>query len=203
MLTFRYNIIGGSINTLDREEKIQNIIKYGKYVVLVVIIGIIALIIINSKQTYGKIEENLIAAAQKYVADNNINVNKSHTFEFNGYNVTITLSCVKSLNDTIANMGINTNGTLSTGINLAITDSRDTRQFSIYSAKILFEMTSKTSSVNSVLLSMVNSSDEKVFSFFNIVRATFLVIITTKFLVWGLEISPTFPKFFAIRKKAS
>ena len=77
MLTFRYNINGDSMDTLDREEKIQNIVKYGKYVVLVIIIGIIALIIINSKQTYGKIEENLIAAAQKYVADNNINVNNT------------------------------------------------------------------------------------------------------------------------------
>ena len=69
------------MDTLDREEKIQNIVKYGKYVVLVIIIGIIALIIINSKQTYGKIEENLIAAAQKYVADNNINVNNTTFIE--------------------------------------------------------------------------------------------------------------------------
>ena len=81
MLTFRYNINGDSMDTLDREEKIQNIVKYGKYVVLVIIIGIIALIIINSKQTYGKIEENLIAAAQKYVADNNINVNNTTFIE--------------------------------------------------------------------------------------------------------------------------
>ena len=69
------------MNTLDREEKIQNIIKYGKYVVLIVIIGIIALIIINSKQTYEKIEENLIVAAQKYVVDNNIHVNNTTFIE--------------------------------------------------------------------------------------------------------------------------
>lgn len=81
--------------------------------------------------------DNAYAIDTINLKDNNINVNKSHTFEFNGYNVTITLSCVKSLNDPVANMGINTNGTLSTGINLAITDSRDTNQFSIYSAKLL------------------------------------------------------------------
>ena len=69
--------------------------------------------------------------------DSVINVNKSHTLNFNGYNVTITLSCVKSLNDTVANMGINTNGTLTTGTNLAITDSRNTSQFPIYSAKLI------------------------------------------------------------------
>ena len=62
------------MNTLEREEKIQNIIKYGKYVVLIVIIGIIALIIINSKQSYSKIEKALIESAQKYVSDNNIQV---------------------------------------------------------------------------------------------------------------------------------
>ena len=69
------------MNTLEREERIQNIIKYGKYVVLIVIIGIIALIIINSKQSYSKIEKTLIEAAQKYVADNKIQVNDTTYIE--------------------------------------------------------------------------------------------------------------------------
>ena len=69
------------MNTLEREEKIQNIIKYGKYIILILIIGIIALIIINSKQSYSKIEKALIEAAQKYVADNNIQVNDTTFIE--------------------------------------------------------------------------------------------------------------------------
>lgn len=66
-----------------------------------------------------------------------INVNKSHTFSFNGYNVTITLSCVKEQNDNVARMIINTNGTLTTGTNLTVRDHRDTSQFSVYSAKLI------------------------------------------------------------------
>lgn len=69
--------------------------------------------------------------------DSAINVNKTHVFGFNGYNATITLSCVKTLNSTIANMSINTIGTLPTGTNLTINDNRDTSQFSIYSAKLI------------------------------------------------------------------
>ena len=67
-----------------------------------------------------------------------INVNKSHTINFNGYNATITLSCVKELNSNVARMAINTNGTLTTGTNLALSgDDRDTSQFPIYSAKLI------------------------------------------------------------------
>ena len=67
-----------------------------------------------------------------------INVNKSHTINFNGYNATITLSCVKELNSNVARMAINTNGSLTTGTNLALSgDDRDTSQFPIYSAKLI------------------------------------------------------------------
>ena len=69
------------MNTLEREEKIQSIIKYGKYVVLAIIISIIILIIVNSKQSYSKIEKALIESAQKYVSDNNINVNNTTFIE--------------------------------------------------------------------------------------------------------------------------
>lgn len=80
---------------------------------------------------------NVYAIDEINLKDTVINVNKNHTFNFNGYNVTITLGCIKELNDSVARMAINTNGTLSTGTNLAITDNRDTNQFSIYSAKLI------------------------------------------------------------------
>lgn len=64
-----------------------------------------------------------------------INVNKTHTFSFNGYNATITLSCVKEKNN--ARLIINTNGTLTTGTNLTVRSLRDSSQFSVYSAKLI------------------------------------------------------------------
>lgn len=66
-----------------------------------------------------------------------INVNKSHTFNFNGYNATITLSCVKEQNENDARLIINTSGTLTTGTNLTVRTLRDTSQFSVYSAKLI------------------------------------------------------------------
>lgn len=66
-----------------------------------------------------------------------INVNKSHTFNFNGYNATITLSCVKEQNKNDARLIINTNGTLTTGTNLTVRGLLDTSQFSVYSAKLI------------------------------------------------------------------
>lgn len=66
-----------------------------------------------------------------------INVNKSHTFNFNGYNATITVSCVKEQNENVARMIINTNGTLTTGTNLTVRTAIDTSQFSVYSAKLI------------------------------------------------------------------
>lgn len=66
-----------------------------------------------------------------------INVNKSHTFSFNGYNATITLSCVKEQNKNDARLIINTNGTLTTGTNLTVSTLKDTSQFSVYSAKLI------------------------------------------------------------------
>lgn len=66
-----------------------------------------------------------------------INVNKSHTFNFNGYDVTITVSCVKEQNKNNARLITTTNGTLTTGTNLIGRDLRDTTQFSVYSAKLI------------------------------------------------------------------
>lgn len=81
---------------------------------------------------------NVYAIDEINLKDSVINVNKSHTINFNDYNATITLSCVKELNDNVARMSINTSGTLTTGSNLLVPrDNRDTSQFSIYSAKLI------------------------------------------------------------------
>ena len=74
------------MNTLEREEKIQNIIKYGKYVVLIVIIGIIALIIINSKQSYSKVEKAMFASLQDYFSENNKKIINITLKEITKYN---------------------------------------------------------------------------------------------------------------------
>lgn len=67
--------------------------------------------------------------------DNSINVNTMHKFGFNGYNATVTLSCVKSGN--IANIGINTSGTLTAGTARTITGSCDTTQFAMDVIKLI------------------------------------------------------------------
>lgn len=67
--------------------------------------------------------------------DNSINVNITHNFGFNGYNATVTLSCVK--NGNIANIGINTSGTLTTGTARTGTESVDTTRFATYFIKLI------------------------------------------------------------------
>ena len=82
--------------------------------------------------------DNVFSIDSINLKDKEINTNKSHSFDFNGYTATITLACVKELNDSVARMSINTSGTLTTGTNLLVTgDNRDTNQFSIYSAKLI------------------------------------------------------------------
>lgn len=81
--------------------------------------------------------DNLYAIDSLDLKEPVINVNKSHTFNFNGYDVTITLSCVKEQNKNDARLIINTNGTLTTGTNLTVNELRDTSQFSVYSAKLI------------------------------------------------------------------
>lgn len=67
--------------------------------------------------------------------DNSINVNITHNFGFNGYNATVTLSCVK--NGTIANIGFNTSGTLTTGTARTGNESVDTTQFATNFIKLI------------------------------------------------------------------
>lgn len=81
--------------------------------------------------------DNLYAIDSFDLKEPVINFNKSHTFSFNGYDVTITLSCVKEQNKNDARLIINTNGTLTTGTNLTVKTLRDTSQFSVYSAKLI------------------------------------------------------------------
>lgn len=67
--------------------------------------------------------------------DNSINVNITHNFDFNGYNATVTLSCVKA--SKIAKIGINTSGTLTTGTARTGLESDDTTQFATHFIKLI------------------------------------------------------------------
>lgn len=67
--------------------------------------------------------------------DNSINVNITHNFGFNGYNATVTLSCVK--NGNIANIGFNTSGTLTTGTARTGTGTYNTTQFATDFIKLI------------------------------------------------------------------
>lgn len=60
------------MNGFDREEKIQQIVKYGKWVLLVLVVLAIFFLIKNSKRTYNNVEDDVVVAAKKYVTDNNL-----------------------------------------------------------------------------------------------------------------------------------
>ena len=82
--------------------------------------------------------DNVYSIDSINLKDKVININKSYSFDFNGYTATITLACIKDLNDSVVRMAINTSGTLTTGTALLVpNDNRDTNQYSIYSAKLI------------------------------------------------------------------
>ena len=82
--------------------------------------------------------DNVYSIESINLKDKVININKSYSFDFNGYTATITLACIKDLNDSVVRMAINTSGTLTTGTALLVpNDNRDTNQYSIYSAKLI------------------------------------------------------------------
>lgn len=69
------------MNSFDREEKIQQIIKYGKWVLLVLVVFAVFFLIKNSKRTYNNIEDDVVVAAKKYVADNNLAITSPQYIE--------------------------------------------------------------------------------------------------------------------------
>lgn len=98
---------------------------------------------INKNQNYmpvnpilsSDITDNAYSIETINLKDNSINVNITHNFGFNGYNATVTLSCVKTSN--IANIGINTSGTLTTGTARTAIESVNTTQFATDFIKLI------------------------------------------------------------------
>ena len=119
---------GNIYNRFDRKNEIEYIKKDYNYM------SVTALPNMPITKSFW---DNLYAIDSLDLKQPVINVNKSHTFSFNGYDVTITFSCIKEQNKNDARMIINTNGTLTTGTNLTVTSIRDTSQFSVYSAKLI------------------------------------------------------------------
>lgn len=119
---------GNIYNRFDRTNEIEYIKKDYNYMPVTALPG---------KPITKNFWDNLYAIDYLDLKQPVINVNKSHTFNFNGYNATITLSCVKEQNKNDARLIINTNGTLTTGTNLTVSTLRDTSQFSVYSAKLI------------------------------------------------------------------
>lgn len=119
---------GNIYNRFDRKNEIEYIKKDYNYMPVTAL---------PNKAITKSFWDNLYAIDSLDLKQPVINVNKSHTFNFNGYDVTITLSCVKEQNKNDARLIINTNGTLTTGTNLTVSGPRDTSQFSVYSAKLI------------------------------------------------------------------
>ena len=119
---------GNIYNRFDSKNEIEYLKKDYNYMPVTAL---------PNKQITKSFWDNLYAIDSLDLKQPVINVNKSHTFNFNGYDVTITLSCVKEQNKNVARLIINTNGTLTTGTNLTVSSSRDTSQFSVYSAKLI------------------------------------------------------------------
>lgn len=119
---------GNIYNRFDRTNEIEYIKKDYNYMPVSALPG---------KPISKNFWDNVYAIDSLDLKQPVINVNKSHTFNFNGYDVTITLSCVKEQNKNDARLIINTNGTLTTGTNLTVRGLNDTSQFSVYSAKLI------------------------------------------------------------------
>ncbi len=62
------------MNSIESEDKLKTIIKYGKYILLLTIIVIILFSLKSCKRGYNDIESEMILAAKQYVADRNMNV---------------------------------------------------------------------------------------------------------------------------------
>lgn len=119
---------GNIYNRFDRKNEIEYLKKDYNYMPVTAL---------PNKPITKSFWDNLYAIDYLDLKQPVINVNKSHTFNFNGYDATITLSCVKEQNKNDARLIINTNGTLTTGTNLTVSSLSDTSQFSVYSAKLI------------------------------------------------------------------
>ena len=74
------------MNSIDSLDIKQNIIKYGKYVLLILIVLSVFLLIKSCKKSYNNVESNVIKVAEKYVNDNNIFINNREFIEITELN---------------------------------------------------------------------------------------------------------------------
>lgn len=69
------------MNSIDSEDRLQNILKYSKYLIVIVILIIIFLLIKSCNRTYNDIEMDVIEATKNYIYKNNINITKETYIE--------------------------------------------------------------------------------------------------------------------------
>ena len=65
------------MNSIDELDNKQKIIKYGKYVVILIIIIAAFLFIKGCKRGYSNVESDMVEAAKKYISDNGVQFNDS------------------------------------------------------------------------------------------------------------------------------
>lgn len=75
------------MNSIDEEDKLKNVIKYGKYVVLVLLIVLIFFIVKGCGVSYSKIEKEMVKAAKNYVQGNNTLVNSESYIEIGSFDI--------------------------------------------------------------------------------------------------------------------
>lgn len=74
------------MNSIENQDKLQNILKYGKYAVLLMLIVGGFLLFRSCGRTYNDIEEELIEEAKKYVHNNNITISDEKYVEITKLN---------------------------------------------------------------------------------------------------------------------
>ena len=75
------------MNSIEDEDKIRNIIKYGKYVLLLIIAIVLIFVFKGCEKTYSKVEKDMIAAAKSYVANKNLSVNDEIYIEISKFDL--------------------------------------------------------------------------------------------------------------------
>lgn len=75
------------MDAYDNTERIAKIIKYGKYVVLLVIIAVAFLLIKGCGVNYKKIEEQMVDAAKAYVYEKNLVITKETYIEIGNFDL--------------------------------------------------------------------------------------------------------------------
>ena len=62
------------MNSIDSEDRLQNILKYGKYLVILIFLLVIFLLLKSCNRTYTDVENEIIDATKKYINKNDISI---------------------------------------------------------------------------------------------------------------------------------